>query len=276
MLHHYDHRWSTYSDDGSTRDFSLEEKQAPATVALPRYWVAEQEVNALLAAKSWDRDWLLGWRDIAKIANERTMVGAAFRRSAVGNQLPVITSGLADVAGLVAAISSYVVDFVVRQKAGGTHLNFFIMQQIPIYPPDYGVIDWHRSRSVDGWLLPRVLELTYTTYDMEPFARDLGESGAPFRWDEERRFLLRAELDAAFFHLYGIERDDADYIMETFPIAKRKDEAKYGAYRTKTQILAVYDAMARAKATGNEYQTILDPPPGQGPRHPAKATTVSS
>ena len=73
--------------------------------------------------------------------------------------------------------------------------------------------------------MSRVLELTYTAWDMAPFARDLGDDGPPFRWDEERRFLLRAELDAAFFHLYGIDRDDVDYIMETFPIVKRKDIA---------------------------------------------------
>jgi hypothetical protein len=109
--------------------------------------------------------------------------------------------------------------------------------------------------------------LTYTTYDLTPFAVDLGDDGGPFRWDEERRFRMRVELDATFFHLYGIERDDVDYIMETFPIVKRKDEQRYGSFRTKELILDVYDAMAEAIRTGVPYQTILDPPPGQGPRH---------
>ena len=81
---------------------------------------------------------------------------------------------------------------------------------------------------------------------------------------------MRAELDAAFFHLYGIERDDVDYIMETFPIVKRKDEQRYGSFRTKELILDVYDAMAEATRAGEPYQTILDPPPGRGFRHPAK------
>ena len=81
---------------------------------------------------------------------------------------------------------------------------------------------------------------------------------------------MRAELDAAFFHLYGIERDDLDYIMETFPIVKRKDEQRYGSFRTKELILAVYDAMAEAIRVGEPYQTILDPAPGHGLRHPAK------
>ena len=81
---------------------------------------------------------------------------------------------------------------------------------------------------------------------------------------------MRAELDAAFFHLYGIERDDVDYIMETFPIVKRKDVERYGSFRTKELILDVYDAMGDAIRTGEPYQTILDPPPGHGSRHPER------
>jgi hypothetical protein len=96
---------------------------------------------------------------------------------------------------------------------------------------------------------------------VHPLARDLGYDGPPFRWDPERRFLIRCELDAAFFHLYGIERDDVDYIMETFPIVKRKDEARFGSYRTKDTILDIYDAMQRAMDTGESYRTILRPPP---------------
>ena len=68
-------------------------------------------------------------------------------------------------------------------------------------------------------------------------------------------------MDAAFFHLYGIERDDVSYIMETFPIVKRKDEQRHGEYRTKRVILEIYDEMARAMETGRPYQTRLDPPP---------------
>ena len=80
--------------------------------------------------------------------------------------------------------------------------------------------------------------------------------------------MLRAELDAAFFHLYGVSREDIDYILDTFPVVRRKDEARYGEYRTKRLILEIYDAMQKAIDTGTPYQTILDPPPGQGRRHP--------
>jgi hypothetical protein len=113
----------------------------------------------------------------------------------------------------------------------------------------------------------RTLELIYTAWDLEPFAKDCGYDGPPFRWDEERRFLLRSELDAAYFHLYGIGRDDVDYIMETFPIVKRKDEKEYGEYRTKRVILKIYDEMLRAIETEEPYKTQLEP----GPADPAVA-----
>ena len=105
------------------------------------------------------------------------------------------------------------------------------------------------------WSLPILLGIC------NPSPKTAGYDGPPFRWDEDRRFLLRCELDAAYFHLYGIARADVDYIMETFPIVKRKDEQAHGEYRTKRVILEMYDAMAQAMATGMAYQTRLDPPP---------------
>ena len=147
-------------------------------------------------------------------------------------------------------------------------MGLFIWKQLPVPTP--ATLEPHT-----GFLTPRVLELVYTAYDMTPLARDLGDGGGPFIWDEERRFLIRAELDAFFFRLYGIERDDVDYIMETFQTEsgglKNNDIAKYGSYRTKETILEFYDRMAAADAAGVPYETPITPPPGQGPRHPARS-----
>ncbi|MEU9942629.1 Eco57I restriction-modification methylase domain-containing protein [Streptomyces lavendulae] len=272
MLHHYDHRWATYDEDGSTRDLSLQEKRDPDAVVLPRYWVAEREVREKLSAKGWKRDWLLGWRDICRSTDERTAIVGAFPRSAVGNNLPVSTLEFSDgrlVAALQACLTSLVVDFATRLKVGGVHLNFFISQQLPVLPPR--VVE-----PFGDFLAHRVVELSYTGNDMWPYARDLGDTGKPFRWNEDRRTVIRAELDALFFHLYGINRDDVDYILDTFPVVKRKDEVKYGTYRTKDLILAEYDRMAAAGVSlttplvdGENYTSTLTPPPGHGPRHPA-------
>ena len=109
---------------------------------------------------------------------------------------------------------------------------------------------------------------------MEAFARDLGDDGPPFRWDEERRNLMRAELDAAYFHLYGLSEMKSSYVMDTFPMRRRKEKPqRLGEFRTKRLILERYDAMAEAIRTAGPYQTILDPPPGQGPRHPVRTNS---
>jgi len=142
---------------------------------------------------------------------------------------------------------------------GGTNVSFFIVEQLPVLPPST------YTPTLTNFIAPRVIELTYTAWDLEPFAQDvlkevgkeqwntwfpqnpIGADGRPkpFIWDEERRFDLRCDLDALYFHLYEISRDDVDYIMETFPIVKRKNEAAYGTYRTKEVILAKYDELAK-------------------------------
>ena len=94
------------------------------------------------------------------------------------------------------------------------------------------------------------IELTYTAHDIAGFAKDMGyvdEEGnvkPPFPWDEERRLHLKCQLDALYFHLYGLTRDEADYVLETFPIVKRHDLKQFGRYRTKDLILHYYNAYA--------------------------------
>ncbi|MGH8014198.1 MAG: hypothetical protein ACREQ4_17040 [Candidatus Binataceae bacterium] len=163
---------------------------------------------------------------------------------------------------LVANLNSMALDFVARTAVGGTDLSYFIIKQLPVLSPEAFERADATGSTPSDFIILRTIELTFTAWDLAPFARDLGYEGPPFRWDEERRFLIRCELDAAFFHLYGISREDADYIMETFPIVKRKDEARFGEYRTKRVILEIYDEMEQAQRTGRPYQTRLDPPPG--------------
>ena len=237
-------------------------------MVFPRYWADEHEVKNRLARRGWTKEWLFGWRDTGRSADERTVICSILPRTAVSNKLPLALTG--EYAELFAAMwTSFIFDYIARQKVAGATLNFFLVKQFPVLQPAIfqAPIEWLSGAAVAGWVRSRVLELSYTAYDLATFAADLGDNGAPFRWDDERRFWMRAELDAAFFHLYGVERDDVDYIMETFPVVKRRDEERYGAFRTKELILEIYDAMAEAARTGKPYQTILDPLPGQGPRH---------
>ena len=274
MLHHYDHRWSTYTDDAAVRDLMLNEKQDAGSVVMSRYWVEEREVEDRLATRNWKRGWLVGWRDICRATDERTMISYVMPRFAVGHTSPIMFGDLQqDQAPLLGVLSSFVFDYLTRQKMGGTHVTYSVISQLPVVPPE--------MLSIHGPMITkRILELTYTTYDMASFALDLGDSRSPFRWDEYRRMVIRAELDALFFNLYGVSRDGLDYIMDTFRIVKRKDEAKYGTYRTKELILAEYDKMTAAGVgptnpliDGENYTSSLTPAPGQGPRHPALPTT---
>jgi len=137
-------------------------------------------------------------------------------------------------------LNALVLDFAARQKAGGTHLNFFIVKQLLVLPPET------YTPALLDLIVPRVLELVYTAWDLEPFARDLGYEGDPFPWDEERRALLRAELDGLYAHLYGLNRDDFAYILEQFPIVKRKDVAAYREYRTARLCLEAYDYFSKS------------------------------
>ena len=149
---------------------------------------------------------------------------------------------------MCATTNSIPYDYVARQKIAGTNFSHWIWKQLPIIPPRT------YAPAIRNFIIPRVLELTFTAWDMQPFAHDLDYHGAPFVWDEERRFLMRCELDALYFHLYGIERDDVDYIMETFPIVKKNDVAAHGEYRSKRVILEMVDQMA-------ELPTMLVPAP---------------
>ena len=94
-----------------------------------------------------------------------------------------------------------------------------------------------------------VLHLSYTAHDLAPFARDLGYDGAPFAWDEDDRRHRTARLDALFFYLYGLSRDDAAYILNTFPIVREQDEKVHGRYLTKELILAYMNALAAGDFT---------------------------
>jgi hypothetical protein len=260
MVHHYDHRWATYLRDGeTTRDKTCGEKANPGNCVMPRYWVPEEEVEARLAGK-WDKKWLMGWRDVTNTTNERTMVAGVVPRVGVGNTFPLMFSATAsesELMCLLANLCSFALDYCARQKIGGTHLTYHYMNQLPVLPPfAYGqYAPWMRGVELREWISHRVAGLLCTTYYLTSAFGGHACSKGQFVWDDERRFLIRCELDAAFFHLYGLARDDVEYILDTFPIVKEHDEEAYGEFRTKRAILEVYDAMADPMATTNNHET---------------------
>jgi hypothetical protein len=195
--------------------------------------------------------WLIGWRDICRSTDVRTMIADVIPLSAVGDKFLLLKTSTDPkrTAALLGNMNSLVGDFVARQKVGGTALKYFTMRQIALLPPD-------RYAETDlAYIVPRVLELTYTAHDLAAWEQDLGHSGPPFPFNPDRRAQLRAELDAYYARLYGLSRDELRYILdpadvmgddypsETFRVLKNGELREFGEYRTQRLVLAAWDAM---------------------------------
>ena len=270
MVHQFDHRFGSYevqsaaqAKQGKLPELDHVAHADPGRITLSRYWVHEDEVAARLE-DAWDRHWLLGWRDITGAEKIRTVIACIIPRTAVNHTFPfaLLSPDPQLVASLYANLSSIAFDYCARQKVGGVHLTFFTMRQLPVLRPETYAMPapWAPSIRIRDWLLPRVLELTYTAWDLKAFAEDCDDDRPPHIWDPERRLQLRCEIDAAFLHLYGLSRDDTAYILDTFPVLARSEEREHGEYRTKRVVLETYDALAAASAKGMSYDSPLGLP----------------
>jgi len=293
MLHQYDHRWATYEPDGTVRDVTLEEKMNPDYEVTPRYWVPKKEVLNRIAdvpdsvRKAWyageehqlrialaaceDEElnqlatadnlmkkmdqvmdqrspkWLMGFRNISNSTNERTFIPFIFPRGGLGNSGTIIF-GLNRENTIILAVnmSSLVFDFIVRQKVGGTNLNQFYVKQFPVI--DYNSI----TGKVIDYITSRGADLMYTSRLMAN-----SKDTQLHLWDPESRATYRAELDALYARLYGLNREELMYILDpesvmgkdypsqTFPGLKNKEIREYGEYRTMRLVLEAWDRQER-------------------------------
>jgi len=322
MMHHFDHRYSTY--EGATQanlnagilpQTTPDQKSDPSFAVRSRYWVAQDDVLSALP-DGWSRRWFLAFRDITSSIVERTAIFSLLPISAVGNNAPLLLPRNPDVlvSGLLGCLSSLPFDFTARQKIAGSHMNFFLLNQLPVLDP--GAF----TPTVNQFVVPFVLELSYTAWDINPFADDvwknaddalretvvrqweenraatgghkwdppewtkIDEDGIklpPFKWDEDRRAVLRAELDAYYAKLYGLNRKQLRYILdphglskkeledildpredptcsgphllpehpdedfpgETFRVLKDKEEKQFGEYRTRRLVLEAWERL---------------------------------
>ena len=261
MAFFFDHRYGNFLNARENKEADYREIPRPALEQLrnpdfevsPRYWVPKDELASRLDKKCWKLDWLFAHRGLTNATNERTLVTFVLPRNALGNSIPTwifnVEMDKRKIGCLTASTASIVCDFVARQKLGGTNLNFFYLQQFPILPPHF-FTEMHLV-----FVIPRVLELTYTSHSLASFAHDLGHTGPPFAWNEERRAQLRAELDAFYARAYGLTRDELRYILdpadamgpgypsETFRVLKDKEVRQFGEYRTRRLVLAAWDRM---------------------------------
>lgn len=250
MIHQFDHRAASVVVNADnlhnaafSGDVTSAQKENPAFLPSSQFWVLDQQRDASRPS--------IAFRDIARATDARTMIAAIIPSSAAGNTAPLIRSDTPykEQAVLLANLNSLIFDYVARQKAQSTHLNWYIVEQLPVVPP--AAYDRRfGNRTAADIVRAGVLELSYTAHDLAPFARDLGHVDAdgavlpPFAWNEERRLRLRAQLDALYFILYGVtDRDDVRYIFSTFPIVEREETARWGRYRSRDLTLAWINAL---------------------------------
>ena len=278
MFHHFNHRFASAGKPkgekairGSSEHFEVEDLRDVNKLAETRYFVSAAETDARLG--KYPFKWFIAFRNVTGVvANERTVVCAILPKVGVGNSAPLMLPATSDprlVACLNANISSLIFDYLARQKVGGLNLNFFILEQLPVLPPTA-----YTEENI-AFVTRRVVELTFTAWDLKAFANDIlakvgvdvwnqwfpenqianGQEPSPYRWDEARRALLRAELDAWFARAYGLTRDELRYILdpadvhgpdfpgETFRVLKEKETAKFGEYRTRRLVLEAWDKL---------------------------------
>ena len=231
------------------------------------------EESAQRLAERWLEEscpkWLMGWRDICRATDERTVIASVLPTVGVGHTMPLLTTvwDARQTSALLGNLCSLVLDFCARVKIGGTHLTYSYLKQFPVIPPER-----YTEPDLD-FITPRILELTYTAKDMAPWATALIsgwklDNGnwkpstpepirrsplAPFPFDPARRAILRAELDAYYARLYDLDRDELRYILdpedvmgkdypsETFRVLKDREIREYGEYRTQRLVLEAWD-----------------------------------
>ncbi|MCF8608901.1 N-6 DNA methylase [Gordonia sp. HY285] len=217
-----------------------EELKNPRRYAEPAYWVSSEHLPANLPP------WLLGFSNVSSPTNERTMVAYPLPKTAVGHSVPLIFSN--HQASLLGLMCTYVFDYVLRQKLGGINLTYNYLQQLPMATVEQIEMKtpWDPSVRLNSWISSRVFRLSYTAYDMHGIADDLSPGSEPHLWDDTQREQIRAELDAAAFHIFKVSRNDASYILDTFTKVASEDIQLYGEYRTKRMILERYDLYGTA------------------------------
>lgn len=291
MIWHYDHRFGTYKGVDSrtstqTPTPTLEQYQDPEYIIKPWYWLSKEMVE-----DKTKRNWFLGFRDITNTTNERTVISSLLGLAGVGHTQPLIfVESATEALHLNSILSSLMYDFIARQKIGGTHLTYGYFQQLATSDPR--IVNNDISKAFEliytSWDLKAFADDIWTQANFEQqesireqwhsnhgnpefykweipewadaypeieWEQDKGCPLPPFKWDEERRAKLKAELDAYFALLYGLGRDDLRYILdpkevygkdfpgETFRGLKNKDIKKYGEYRTRRLVLEAYDRL---------------------------------
>ncbi|MEM9348454.1 MAG: DNA methyltransferase [Planctomycetota bacterium] len=259
MFQAFDHRAAGVVAKGDnwfrqsqTSETTLVEHQNPEFLTIPKWWIQSDApgIDELPAA-------MIGFKNVTSPTNRRTMIASFLPKTGVGNSAPLILleNDFSEhvYCCLLANLNSYALDYIARGKIGNVNLNFFLIEQFPMFTPDRydEPCPWDSKQTLEQWISERVLKLTCTAEDMLPLAEACGFTAGSFKeyggklnkWNERERAQLMAELDAAYFILYGLDRADSQYILSTF---KGIHDANplFGGASTANHILDTYDELS--------------------------------
>lgn len=251
---------------------TIAQLQNPNFQVVPYYWIEKRLVEEKLKKRNrqgeviweWTHKSFLAFKDVGRSGVARTFIISRIPDAfGVGHTATLLFAERGCMPELVlqGMLSSIVLDYVARQKAGGNHMSTFIVKQFPVLTHDQipAPIQWQ--------IVKRVAELCYFNHDLDGWAEELWEEmneeqraelpqlgdKQPWIFNPDRRALLQAELDAIFAHLYGLTTEDLRYILdpedvcgescinETFRVLKDNELRQYGEYRTKRLVLDAWN-----------------------------------
>ncbi|MBN2136484.1 MAG: N-6 DNA methylase [Sedimentisphaerales bacterium] len=254
MFRQYDHRFGAvyikkenWINQGQTVETSLVEHQNPEFSVLPRWWASESIILERTISPA--PPVLLAFRNVTRATDTRTVIASFIPLAGVINSAPLILCppriSPSLQCCLLGNLNALPLDYIAKRKIANINLNFFFVEQFPMFAPDFyqQKCPWSPRTTLEKWISNRVLNLTCTANDMIPLAEACGFDPPVRRWDPAERADLMAQLDAAYFILYEIPRDDVEYILSTFAGIRKQREGAFAGSTTHDKILHHYDAL---------------------------------
>ncbi len=249
MIDQFDHRAKSYvSGHGNSAKWEAHAFGDPAKAIKPQWRIYARDVPAKLGDRC--DNYRVGFANIANPRNERSVVATLVPpRVICGDTVPTIRFAEGeDWAYLpwLAVANSFTMDFAARGRLSSPHLTFTLMDNLPF--PRYQV-----DHPVVGRLAPLVLRLTCTSPEMTAYWNSMSVFGwcqpvtegtipADALIDGAQRAEAKAEIDAVVAkQVYGLTRDELDYVLDQFPVLEKRDRKAYGTYATKDRVLDWYD-----------------------------------
>ncbi|EKU96556.1 hypothetical protein Lepto7375DRAFT_0018 [Leptolyngbya sp. PCC 7375] len=159
----------------------------------------------------------VAFRDITNATNERTMISSCILNSPCGNVLgnfnfPNSSTKHMLACQLISCLNSFSYDAQARRRIGGTHLNWFVVEETALVAPN----------KIPNALVLLAMQLLFPILTAAPIwlglkdQFNLAQSTWKSFWavTSYERLRIRCILDATFAELYGLEHKDLTWILQ--------------------------------------------------------------